>query len=215
MVTWGSRSKTEKREIGVAIAALLIWTVLLTSVLSGAFAQGGGRQPEAQYTGGGPEACLSCHGGAQMTVIEETAHGDMSNPDSPYAQQGCESCHGPGSFHVSIARGGQGFPPLNDFSHVGLPVDGHFDTCLGCHAEASGDRVGIGWVSSLHDESGLTCSTCHVVHSNENPLADVALQRNMCAQCHGLQNPKHESLERSGMQIDTLKCSTCHNPHQL
>ncbi|MGI9354786.1 MAG: cytochrome c3 family protein [Rhizobiaceae bacterium] len=182
--------------------------------MSGTEAQRVRNLPEAQFTGKGPEACLQCHGGPNMTIMAETSHGDASDPHAPYAQQGCESCHGAGSFHVSSARGGVGFPPLNDFKHLGSPKKGQFDTCLGCHAENSGSRIGIGWIGSIHDASGMTCSTCHEVHSKENPLADVTQQQNLCASCHGLKNSKHEGLENSGMQLDTMKCTTCHNPHQ-
>ena len=198
--------------VAVAVTIAVPFLVIL---VHGTQAQSVRNLPKAKYTDGGPEACLTCHGGPQMTVISKTPHGDADNPHTPYAQQGCESCHGPGSFHVSSARGGKGFPPLNDFKHVGWPKQGQFDQCLGCHAQTSGNRLGIGWVGSQHDTSGMTCSTCHDMHSNENPLADVSQQQFLCASCHGLQNSKHEGFERNGIKLETLKCSTCHDPHQL
>ncbi|MGI9509543.1 MAG: cytochrome c3 family protein [Geminicoccaceae bacterium] len=206
-------SKSELRSSRAVVGvALVIGALALVSFVSGTEAQS---VPEPQYTGKGPEACLSCHGGADMMVIAETAHGDAGNPHTPYAQDGCESCHGPGSFHVSSSRGGVGFPPLNSFGLSDQPVEGQFNSCLGCHAEPAGNRHGIGWVGSLHDTSGMNCSTCHAVHSNENPLADTMLQQTLCARCHGTQNSKHAGFEDSGIQLATLKCTTCHDVHQL
>ncbi len=216
MLSRNKSAKPEWRMGRIFVATGILVGALITGLtVGGTQAQRLRDLPEAKFTGGGPEACLTCHGGPKMTVIAETLHGDISDPNSPYAQNGCESCHGPGSFHVSSARGGVGFPPLNDFGYVGWPAKGQFDTCLGCHAESHGDRSGIGWINSLHEISGLSCSSCHEVHSEENRLSDVTEQRNICATCHGRQNSKHEELESAGMPISSLTCSTCHDVHQL
>ncbi len=198
----------------VASTAAIIGGLLWGLSVSDTQAQSLRNLPEAKFTGGGPEACLTCHGGPQMTIIAETPHGDASDPHAPYAQEGCESCHGPGSLHVSSARGGVGFPALNDFKYFGRPLEGQFDTCLSCHTDSSEGRTNIGWVGSPHDTSGMSCTSCHEVHATENPLADVAQQRNQCATCHGLSNSKHAVFESNGMQLDTMKCTQCHNPHQ-
>ncbi len=71
--------------------------------------------PQAQFTAAGVEGCLRCHVGDRLTAMAKTAHGNKDNPHTPYATQGCESCHGPGSFHSSRARGGVGFPALISF----------------------------------------------------------------------------------------------------
>ena len=213
---WSRSFLTERWAGLLAIAVVLsVGTVVLGAFGSGTKAQSVRSLPEAKYTDGGPEACLSCHGGPLMTLMADTPHGDMSNPHTPYAQQACESCHGPGSFHVSSARGGVGFPPLNDFSYVGWPEDGQFDSCLSCHAEGAGDMAGIGWVGSVHDVAGMSCSSCHEVHAVENPLAEVAGQRSLCATCHGLSNSRHAVFEAGGMQFDTMKCTNCHAVHKL
>ena len=209
------RRQKQNWRMRVQIATLLFvaGALMLAVLVSMTQAQSLRSLPEAKFTGGGAEACLTCHGGPNMTLMSDTVHGDISNPHTPFAQNGCESCHGPGSFHVSSARGGVGFPPLNDFKQSVTPIQGQFDTCLACHAKTSGDRLGIGWVGSVHEASGLTCSSCHEVHAAENPLLDVTQNQNLCASCHGMTNSKHAGFEEQGIRLERLTCSTCHNPH--
>ncbi|CUJ83187.1 cytochrome c nitrite reductase pentaheme subunit [Ruegeria denitrificans] len=207
-----SRPNWQTNQI-VLIAAVVIVILTLGVIANRTQAQSARNLPEARYTGGGPEACLTCHGGPHMTLMADTPHGDARDPHTPYGQESCESCHGPGSFHVSSARGGIGFPPLNDFRYVGRPLQGQFSSCLGCHEKTNGARVGIGWVGRAHDNSGMSCSSCHEVHTTENLLADVTQQQNLCASCHGFGNTKHAGFEKNGIRLEILKCSTCHNPH--
>lgn len=199
----------------ILLAILLPAIFFLGVVVSDTQAQSVRSLPEAKFTGGGADACLSCHGGPLMTIMAETPHGNLSNPHTPYAQQACESCHGPGSFHASSARGGLGFPPLNDFKYLGRPLSGQFDTCLDCHAKRVGDQAGIGWTGSAHDQSGMSCSSCHQVHALDSGLDDLERQQPLCASCHGTTNSKHEHLKQTGLPLETMKCTTCHNPHEL
>ena len=92
---------------------LLLLTTLLVLQTTQSSGQTGGA--DAQFTTDGTDSCIRCHGGERMTVIAETAHGNVEDPHAPFAKQGCESCHGPGSLHVSRARGGAGFPALIRF----------------------------------------------------------------------------------------------------
>ena len=212
-----SRSSIPELRASLLVTSLacIIAALMLGVLAGGAQAQNVSNLPQAKFTDGGPEACLKCHGGPAMTLMADTVHGDADNPHAPFGQESCESCHGPGSFHVSSARGGVGFPPLNAFKHVGAPKGGQFDTCLGCHAKTSGDRLGIGWIGSVHDVNGLSCSTCHEVHAAENMITDVTHQRNLCAGCHGFTNSKHDGFEDSGVRLERLTCSTCHKPHDM
>ncbi len=54
--------------------------------------------PQSGYLGS--EACVVCHENYDRT-IEATKHGFKANARTPAAQQGCESCHGPGEAHAS------------------------------------------------------------------------------------------------------------------
>lgn len=168
--------------------------------------------PEAKFTDKGVHGCLTCHAGENMEVIEETTHGNAEDPHSPYAQHGCESCHGPGSLHASRARGGAGFPPLTAFGRGGNPVTEQLAACLECHGTAMGDVDGMKWSGSLHDTGRISCATCHRVHTTENAMADQSRQRANCARCHEKEIANHDRL---GGKLDRLACYDCHDVHQL
>lgn len=168
-------------------------------------------EAEAQYTERGTEQCLTCHAGDAMTIMAETLHGNPDNPHTPYAQHGCESCHGPGSVHVSRAGGGVGFPPLLSFKNVD-DVPQRNAACTSCHAQTLGELKAIEWAGSLHDNAGMSCQTCHQSHSSENPMADQALQLQRCARCHSGPIEEHR---QSGFPVDALSCSSCHAVHEL
>src|SRR5688572_22354260 len=54
--------------------------------------------PQAGYAGS--EACATCHTGYDAS-INASKHGQVKNPRSPAAAQGCETCHGPGEAHMN------------------------------------------------------------------------------------------------------------------
>ncbi len=171
--------------------------------------------PEAKFTEQGTERCLDCHAGANMTVIADTPHGDPENPNSPYAQKGCESCHGKGSLHVSRARGGAGFPALVRFKRGGSSVEDQNGACLNCHAYDMGELEGMAWAGSLHDPGRMTCGNCHEMHVADNSMASATEQKKSCATCHEEQIAAHPRFESKGIMFDQLVCSNCHDPHQL
>ena len=168
---------------------------------------------DAQYTDG-PERCLGCHAAESMHVIAETAHGNANNPYTPYAQNGCESCHGPGSLHASRARGGPGLPQLIQFgpSH---PVEPQTAACMACHAAELGDAPAMTWSGSQHDTDGISCSTCHDSHVPGNPMAERDTQIAKCNECHEHQIANHRRFESQGIVFDRLICYDCHAVHDL
>lgn len=198
------------------VPALLVGLMLASLIPMVTTAQGNratGR-PEAQYTAEGTERCLSCHAGERMAIMAETAHGNAENPHSPYAQQGCESCHGPGSLHVSRARGGRGFPAMITFGESDT-VQRQTAACIGCHADDMGDLKGMEWTGSAHDADSMTCISCHEVHIVDNPLKEQKHQRESCGACHDKQIASHPRFEDKGIVFDELSCYDCHDVHQL
>jgi len=170
--------------------------------------------PQAQFTAGGTERCVRCHSGERITDIANTVHGNLENPHTPYAQQGCESCHGPGSLHASRARGGRGFPPLLSFRE-GEPVQPQTEACIGCHGKQMGSLEAMQWSGSLHATDDMTCITCHTLHIQGNPLQDREFQQELCAECHKRQVRTHRRFDKVGIEFDELTCYECHDVHQL
>jgi DmsE family decaheme c-type cytochrome len=205
------------RKSGQLSTALFIAGAILAgfgSPPSGAQGNKGNGLPQAQYTAEGAENCLKCHAGERMTLMAETAHGNTDNPHTPFSQKGCESCHGPASFHVSRARGGIGFPALIVFDERDS-VERQTDACMGCHGKDMDDLEGMEWKDSVHDTDDVTCVSCHEGHIVGNPLTDQGRQGEACADCHEEEIAGHPRFEDKGIVFDKLTCYDCHDVHQL
>jgi DmsE family decaheme c-type cytochrome len=195
---------------------VLLGVICVALIPQSTAAQGSGERngADAQFTAKGTESCVRCHAGERMTIMADTAHGNPENPDTPYAQHGCESCHGPGSLHVSRARGGRGFPALIRFDGSDS-AQRQTDACIGCHANDLGDLEGMEWTGSAHDAAGMTCVNCHEAHIAGNPLRQHEQQIETCAYCHKGQITSHPRFEDKGIVFDKLSCYDCHDVHQL
>jgi DmsE family decaheme c-type cytochrome len=198
-----------------------VGTFVLLFIFSGSLAYAGETDspPAAKrtpsYTGGGAEACLRCHSGEKMRAIALNPHGNAENPEAPAAAQACESCHGPGSIHVSRAHGGRGFPPLTTFGRGSdiAPREEQLHACLGCHAHETTGTQKIAFFGSVHDRRTINCSTCHQVHVESDPLGDREQQAATCYRCHRRQKDEHPRFEGKSINFDALSCSTCHDVH--
>ncbi len=167
------------------------------------------------FTEAGSEACLRCHSGDSMRAIAASPHGDAGIPGSPQAEQGCESCHGPGSIHISRAHGGRGFPPLTTFGRGSgvSPREEQLHACMACHANAETALPNIGFIGSVHDRRTINCSTCHTAHAGTDPVSDRETQTATCRRCHRRQVDEHPRFEGKSINFEALSCATCHDPH--
>jgi hypothetical protein len=191
----------------LAVAAILCPMALIQQA-EGAF--GTDRTPK--YTGEGNAACLRCHSGEKMHAIAASPHGKRENSDLQLLSPDCESCHGPGSFHVSRAHGGRGFPPMITFGRAGgvSSREEQLGACLSCHEK--GDDP-ITWWGSVHDRGNFTCSSCHMMHVEFDPIREKEHQDNTCFKCHRKQKTGHPKFEDKSIDFDTLTCWTCHDVH--
>lgn len=165
------------------------------------------------YTKDGTEACLVCHSGEKINAVQAGVHG----ANNPMAKHGCEDCHGPGSFHISRAHGGKGFPSMIRFGKDAdaSPRDEQVRACLGCHSQKADDKNAVVFLGSAHDKSFVSCSACHSIHTEKDRMADREQQAATCYGCHSRSRTEHPRFKGTTIEFDDLKCSTCHNVHKL
>ena len=169
------------------------------------------------FTEAGVEGCHECHAGAFDRSIAGTPHGDVSDPSAPYGQHGCESCHGPGSFHVSRAHGGRGVPPLMQFGFGpgSAPRDQQLAACQDCHHPEAEAGAAIAFTGSTHDSRFVNCSTCHTMHAEVEPLSEPSRQADICLECHRSQREEHPEVRGRRVDFAARACSGCHEIHAV
>ena len=156
--------------------------------------------PGAKYVG--MDQCALCHD-KEVKNFKLTSHARIQIPgEGPRIEnQGCESCHGPGSLHVD-AGGGKGKFIVNP----GQSPDG----CFQCHLDKKAE-FGLPFHHPVK-EGRMSCTACHDPHGEDilKPKGLwVSRVNDTCLQCHRDQGRphvfEHEAL-REG-------CVTCHNVH--
>ncbi len=158
--------------------------------------------PQAGYVGA--EACATCHDGYEAS-IKATKHGQAKDPRTPWAAQGCESCHGPGEAHASDPH------KIKPLQFDKISAKAVTDTCTTCHNRG----MHALWKGSQHEARNVSCVTCHSVHQPQSANAQLRKvdQQQLCMSCH---RDKVAKLDRSGhmpVREGKMECSSCHNPH--
>ncbi|HKY60851.1 MAG TPA: multiheme c-type cytochrome [Gemmatimonadota bacterium] len=146
------------------------------------------------------ESCTECHAVTERGNASEGQIGFASTHDPRYQDVQCESCHGPGSTHVSNPD----VDPSHPLASIAVPVEdpeSALDGCAECHANAH-QPIAEQWALSPHAEAV------------ESPAGNPA-----CQQCHRGQ----QILEAWGEEADYkekddaehlgIVCAVCHDPH--
>jgi predicted CXXCH cytochrome family protein len=150
----------------------------------------------------GDKTCAECHTNISR-IFPGSAHARIRLDDPRAAgQTGCESCHGPGSLHVT-GGGGRGKFIVNPGKNPAA--------CFECHRSVEAEFH----LPQHHPllEQHMGCAQCHDPHGGDifKPASGLAMARlnGTCAQCHREQaRPfvfEHPAL-REG-------CVVCHTPH--
>jgi hypothetical protein len=154
-------------------------------------------------------------------------------------QLGCETCHGPGSFHNAGLR-----DDVIRWRRLQYSTDGRDERriarqtqdaiCLPCHVEKfKQDKED--WTLGPHKQSGPGCTSCHEVHHPERIRSSKWLIRESSVEanclrsgCHddvlkkSLTNRHHPLQEKDGSPIDhwgtentqtKTQCTVCHVVH--
>ena len=197
--------------------AVALWLVVVVAVGASASPNQDGRviapptaTPTAQAAapaGGyiGEETCVTCHE-EKTKGYHGSPHSRASNPRTPAAGKGCESCHGPGQAHVE--GGGDKTKIKNPTSMTPSQAS---ETCTTCHNRSNHSE----WEGSKHDSRNISCVTCHSVHApkSETSSLKTETQRETCVQCHRKEVNKIHKAGHMPVREGKLECSTCHNVH--
>jgi DmsE family decaheme c-type cytochrome len=161
-------------------------------------------QPSSAYAG--EETCLACHEG-QTRGYHRSAHGRASNPGSPSANRGCESCHGPGQDHVDASGDTSKIKSLK----TGMSAAAINAQCLDCHSTG---KLAL-WEGSQHDALNVSCASCHSIHAPKSDHGQLKADRQVetCEPCHRRQVQKLRRSSHMPVDEGKLECSSCHNPH--
>jgi len=151
----------------------------------------------------GADVCADCHQD-KITTMHNSPHGQSSDSRTPFAQQGCESCHGPGALHFET----EGNCIVSMTGRYGESIKQRNDLCLDCHK--GGDRTH--WLSSEHEAEDLACVSCHSIHQ-PNDVIERTSQAEVCFTCH--KDIRSQTYRSSSHPIRENKviCSDCHNAH--
>ena len=114
-----------------------------------------------EFTRRGADSCLKCHDEeSEFPVLSlfKTPHASRVDPDSPFANAQCETCHGPGKGHERARKKDNEDEPMRTFGlHAETPASEQNEICMDCH-ETHGR---LGWFGSAHEEEDVACASCH------------------------------------------------------
>jgi predicted CXXCH cytochrome family protein len=147
----------------------------------------------------GSTRCADCHTDVAAGFTSAT-HSWIQGQGANAVEVGCESCHGPGSIHVT--SGGAFHTIVNPGRSP--------ETCFQCHQ----DKAGEFRLPHRHPvlEGRVSCSDCHEPHTGSVlPGGDLhsAAQNDTCFKCHSAQRGPHV-FEHEAMREG---CTSCHAPH--
>jgi DmsE family decaheme c-type cytochrome len=155
--------------------------------------------------------CLGCHDEdyvPPLFPIFKTKHAAIADPRTPFANQQCEACHGPGGDHIK-AKNKRGGSIINFGKNAWTPIKEQNEKCLACHQT----HQRIEWKGSTHEFNGLACVSCHTVHVAKDPVLDRAEQAKVCYTCHKSKQAKFFQASHHPVREGQMACSECHNVH--
>jgi len=166
-----------------------------------------------EFSRSGADSCLLCHGESSdkpATAIFATPHGARSDPDAPFAQLQCETCHGPSEEHARAQRHAESVLPRIIFGSRSATSAGEQNRiCLGCHR--TGGR--LGWSGSRHESAGVACASCHRIHQPRDRVFDPIAQQEACFACHSKRRSDTYKASSHPLRYGEMSCSSCHDPH--
>lgn len=178
----------------------LSWTVALALVLACSFPARAETDKTAPPGAPSVNDCRACHED-QVKTFEVTHHGGLA--------QSCASCHGDTSEHLrsNLEKGEPG--PIQSFKTM-KPAEIN-RTCLTCHDKARQAN----WDGGMHDRRGVSCISCHSVHSYKSDRAQLKWKNDAetCYTCHSNIRNKEMRVSHHPVREGVIGCASCHDPH--
>lgn len=105
--------------------------------------------------------CNSCHRTAVETYQRSPHAIFMKDPRLPLNKQGCQACHGPSAPHIAHRKAEEGlYQNVISYSHA--KPEEISAACLRCHGDTITESH---WRLAAHERAGVTCTSCHQIHS--------------------------------------------------
>jgi DmsE family decaheme c-type cytochrome len=156
--------------------------------------------------------CTKCHDESETAPIlslYQTKHGVRGDARTPT----CQSCHGSSENHLKGDTNGKGRPAPDYVFKKGVYEKSddkeRAGQCLACHKDAKRNN----WNGAAHQNSGVACNDCHVVHRPKDKLLDKKTQMEVCFACHKEQRADIHKISSHPIEAGKVTCSDCHNPH--
>lgn len=183
-------------------------TMLLVFLIPAAAAQAQTGQASVEEAAD-VQQCLTCHNNAAVTAIRDNPHGQARIPGSPFATQGCASCHGDSQDHPrTMSAPGIVFGP-GDGRFPSSDVAVQNQTCLNCHES----RSTVHWGGSAHEAAGLACASCHTIHAAQRSALNALGDTGVCLTCHLEQRAQLNLRSHHPVAEGVMSCGDCHEPH--
>jgi DmsE family decaheme c-type cytochrome len=156
--------------------------------------------------------CTRCHDEtetAPILSIYQTKHGVRGDARTPT----CQSCHGASSKHLGGNVDGKGRPSPDFVFKKGVYQPNgdreRASQCLACHKGGARNN----WDGGAHQNNGVACNDCHVVHRPKDKVFDKKTQPEVCFACHKDQRADVKKISHHPIEEGKVVCSDCHNPH--
>jgi DmsE family decaheme c-type cytochrome len=159
--------------------------------------------PPASQGYAGSDVCMACHTEAGEHLAN-TPHG--SKAFARLSAQGCESCHGPAAAHTENPDDPALRPAMDKLSPAQLSK-----VCQSCHS----GRQQMFWHGSVHAKRGLSCASCHSIHSFKSADAQLKAANTVdaCVSCHKDVRAEMWKTSHHPIREGKITCADCHNPH--
>ena len=146
-------------------------------------------------------ACQVCHESAVGKSFQRSHHAGLENS--------CSSCHQGAAEHSEGMQAGKDNVP--NPSLTVLKAGEVNAVCLGCHEKGKQAN----WHGGAHERRGLSCTSCHAVHSYRSAEHQLKTERDpeTCYTCHAAIRAKNLRTSHHPIREGLMTCGACHNPH--